>query len=137
MKRIEIPRTPYWLALTQSILTVILVFLATDERLNDNFSVAELVKFLFTYFLFSLVPWISVVYQYFFQPQYFVSWNEQQISWQLPGMKSIQTIERSAVTDITYKPFVIKVATPAAQHEIDISPFKDKAAEQIKAGLLG
>lgn len=137
MQRIEIPRTPFWLAASQSVLVVVMIYLATEVRLNDNFSAAELIKFLFTYFLFALMPWVSVAYQYFFQPQYFVSWDDNQISWQLPGMKSITTLERSTVSDIYYKPFVLKVTTTTGQYDIDISPFKDKATEQIKVGLMG
>jgi hypothetical protein len=51
-------------------------------------------------------------------------------------MKSIHTVERSTVTDISSISFVLKLTTPAGLQEIDISPLKDKAAEQVKAGLL-
>jgi len=137
MHRVEIPRTPFWLAASQSVLVVVSIYLVSEEKLNDNFSAAELVKFLFTYFLFALMPWVSVAYQYFFQPKYFVSWDKEQISWQLPGMKSISTLDRSTISEIYYKPFVLKLTTTTGLHEIDISPFKDKAAEQIKTGLIG
>jgi hypothetical protein len=87
--------------------------------------------------LIAFIPWLGVIYEYGFTPQYFVSWDDNQINWQLPGMKSITTLDRSTVSDIQYKPFVLKVTTTTRQHEIDLSPFKDKAAEQIKTGLKG
>lgn len=139
MQRIEIPRTPKWLAAIKSVVLVVLLYSLTQDGLELALkkSGTELVLFLSQYVLFAMIPWISILYQDFFQPRYFVSWDDQQINWQVPGMKSITTLNRSTVSDINYKPFVLKVTTTTGQHDIDISPFKDKAAEQIKAGLMG
>lgn len=139
MQRIEIQRKTWWATAIRSVLLVIILMYLT-EGVNEMASpqtLNEKALFFLKFALFALIPWLSFVYQHFFQPKYFVSWDENQISWQLPGMKSITTLDRSTVSDIHYKPFVLKVTTITGQHDIDISPFKDKAAEQIKAGLMG
>lgn len=139
MHRIEIQRKTWWATAMRSVLLITILLYLTEGiyEMAALETLKEKAIFFLKYALFALIPWISMGYQEYFQPRYFVSWDDNQISWQLPGMKSITTLDRSTVSDIHYKPFVLKVTTTTGQHEIDLSPFKDKAAEQIKTGLLG
>lgn len=139
MQRIEIQRKTWWATAMRSVLLITILLYLTEGiyEMAALETLKEKALFFLKYALFALIPWISIGYQTYFQPRYFVSWDDEQISWQLPGMKSITTLDRATVSDIHYKPFVLKVTTDKGQYEIDLSPFKDKAAEQIKAGLLG
>ncbi len=139
MHRIEIQRKTWWTTALRSVLLVTILLYLTDgiSEMASLETLAEKALFFLKFALFAAIPWISIGYQEFFQPRYFVSWDDNQISWQLPGMKSITTLDRSTVSDIHYKPFVLKVTTDKGQYEIDLSQFKDKAAEQIKTGLTG